>query len=83
MDERGAQHQGALRQRRQQVDRRAHEVPAERLGGFKVPKAIAFRDSLPRTASGKLQRAALPEIGIDTSSGMFSMWYVGVCTTSG
>jgi len=32
---------------------------AERLGGFKVPKAIAFTDSLPRTASGKLQRARL------------------------
>ena len=41
---------------------------AERLGGFKVPKAIAFRDSLPRTASGKLQRAALPVDGRDAKS---------------
>jgi O-succinylbenzoic acid--CoA ligase len=32
---------------------------AARIGGFKVPKAIAFTDSLPRTASGKLQRARL------------------------
>jgi O-succinylbenzoic acid--CoA ligase len=36
---------------------------AERLGGFKVPKAIAFTESLPRTASGKLQRARLPVDG--------------------
>jgi len=36
---------------------------AERLGGFKVPKAIAFAESLPRTASGKLQRARLPVDG--------------------
>jgi O-succinylbenzoic acid--CoA ligase len=33
---------------------------AERLDAFKVPKAIAFAESLPRTASGKLQRAGLP-----------------------
>src|ERR1019366_2135988 len=32
---------------------------AERIGGFKVPKAIAFTDSLPRPASGQLQRARL------------------------
>jgi O-succinylbenzoic acid--CoA ligase len=38
---------------------------AERLGGFKVPKAIAFTESLPRTASGKLQRARLAVDGRD------------------
>ena len=29
------------------------------LAAFKVPKAIAFTDALPRTASGKLQRSRL------------------------
>ncbi len=37
---------------------------AERLGGFKVPRAIAFTDALPRTASGKLQRARLAVDGL-------------------
>jgi len=32
----------------------------ERLAGFKVPKAIDFASALPRTASGKLLRRALP-----------------------
>jgi O-succinylbenzoic acid--CoA ligase len=36
---------------------RAHA--AERLAAFKVPKAIAFVDALPRTGSGKLLRRAL------------------------
>jgi len=36
---------------------RAHA--AERLAPSKVPKAIAFRDALPRTASGKLLRGGL------------------------
>jgi O-succinylbenzoic acid--CoA ligase len=35
---------------------------AARLAGFKVPKAIAFTDVLPRTASGKLQRARLAAV---------------------
>ena len=32
---------------------------AEHLAAYKVPKAVTFTDALPRTASGKLQRAAL------------------------
>jgi O-succinylbenzoic acid--CoA ligase len=32
---------------------------AERLAAFKVPKAVAFARALPRTASGKVARAAL------------------------
>jgi len=31
----------------------------ERLAAYKVPKAIAFADALPRTPSGKLRRAEL------------------------
>ena len=33
---------------------------AARLAGYKVPKAIAFAETLPRTASGKLLRRELP-----------------------
>jgi O-succinylbenzoic acid--CoA ligase len=33
----------------------------ERLARYKVPKAIVLADALPRTASGKLRRTALPE----------------------
>jgi O-succinylbenzoic acid--CoA ligase len=36
---------------------RAHA--AERLAAFKVPKAVAFADALPRTTSGKLLRGRL------------------------
>jgi acyl-coenzyme A synthetase/AMP-(fatty) acid ligase len=36
---------------------RAHA--AAHLAPFKVPKAIAFTDTLPRTRSGKLLRRAL------------------------
>jgi O-succinylbenzoic acid--CoA ligase len=36
---------------------RAHA--AARLAPFKVPKAVAFTDALPRTASGKLLRGRL------------------------
>lgn len=32
------------------------------LAGFKVPRQIKFVDALPQTASGKIQRAALPEL---------------------
>ena len=32
---------------------------AARLAPYKVPKAVAFADVLPRTPSGKLRRAAL------------------------
>jgi o-succinylbenzoate---CoA ligase len=33
---------------------------AQRLAGFKVPKAVTFAAELPRTPSGKVVRAALP-----------------------
>ena len=36
-----------------------HAHCAARLAAFKAPKAIEFADALPRTASGKLRRAAL------------------------
>ena len=36
---------------------RAHA--AGRLAPYKVPKAVAFADALPRTPSGKLVRRAL------------------------
>lgn len=36
---------------------------ATRLAPHKVPKEIAFTNSLPRTASGKLQRGRLPVDG--------------------
>jgi acyl-coenzyme A synthetase/AMP-(fatty) acid ligase len=32
---------------------------AQRLAGFKVPKAVTFAAELPRTPSGKVERAAL------------------------
>jgi acyl-CoA synthetase (AMP-forming)/AMP-acid ligase II len=35
---------------------------AARLAAFKVPKAIAVTDVLPRTASGKLQRGRLAAV---------------------
>jgi len=35
------------------------EHVARRLAAYKVPKAIAFADALPRTPSGKLRRAEL------------------------
>jgi acyl-CoA synthetase (AMP-forming)/AMP-acid ligase II len=38
-------------------DLRAHA--AARLAGFKVPKEVELRDTLPRTASGKVRRAEL------------------------
>lgn len=34
-----------------------------RLGGFKVPRDIAFLDALPMTSSGKVSRAALRQLG--------------------
>jgi O-succinylbenzoic acid--CoA ligase len=40
-----------------EAELRAHA--AARLAPFKVPKAIAFADALPRTASGKVLRRAL------------------------
>ena len=33
-----------------------------RLAGYQVPKAVAFAHALPRTASGKLRRGAVPDI---------------------
>ncbi|MFC4541646.1 o-succinylbenzoate--CoA ligase [Halosolutus amylolyticus] len=46
---------------------------ADRLAGFKRPKTIAVADSLPRTASGTIDRAAvrdrLREDGIDVTRG--------------
>jgi O-succinylbenzoic acid--CoA ligase len=36
---------------------------AQRLAAYKVPKAISFTTALPRTGSGKLQRASLPVDG--------------------
>jgi o-succinylbenzoate---CoA ligase len=42
-----------------EADLRAHCRAA--LAGFKVPKAIAFARSLPRTAAGKLRREALTD----------------------
>jgi O-succinylbenzoic acid--CoA ligase len=36
---------------------------AQRLAPYKVPKSITFTTALPRTASGKLQRACLPVDG--------------------
>jgi O-succinylbenzoic acid--CoA ligase len=46
-----------LREDASEDELRAH--CAARLAGFKVPKAIRFADSLPRTRSGKLVRSAL------------------------
>ncbi len=37
------------------------EFVAERLAKFKVPQRVLFRDRLPRTATGKLQRVGLAE----------------------
>jgi O-succinylbenzoic acid--CoA ligase len=44
-----------------EAELRAH--CAARLAAYKVPKAIAFVATLPRTASGKLQRHGLPVDG--------------------
>ena len=33
----------------------------QRLAGYKIPKQVAFVTELPRTASGKIRRAALPQ----------------------
>jgi long-chain acyl-CoA synthetase len=35
---------------------------ADQLAGYKRPKQIEFVDELPRTATGKVQRLALPEL---------------------
>lgn len=40
---------------------------AERLASYKVPKQIRSVSDLPRTASGKLQRAVLPELALRSS----------------
>jgi fatty-acyl-CoA synthase len=34
----------------------------ERMAAYKVPRVIAFADSLPRTASGKVQWRVLQEV---------------------
>jgi fatty-acyl-CoA synthase len=33
----------------------------ERLAGFKAPTSVEFRDSIPRTATGKIQKFKLRE----------------------
>ena len=34
----------------------------ERLAGYKVPRSIEFRDSLPKTSTGKILKRALREV---------------------
>ncbi len=49
-----------------EAELRAH--CAARLAAYKVPKAIGFAQTLPRTASGKLQRQNLPVDGANATT---------------
>jgi fatty-acyl-CoA synthase len=43
---------------------------ARRLAKYKVPKSVVITDSLPRTASGKVQKHVLKKRAIDELSGL-------------
>src|SRR5690606_78701 len=54
-----------LRQGHSVTEQQLFEFLALRLARYKLPSRILFTDSLPRTASGKLQRHRLAELFIE------------------
>src|SRR3546814_8606117 len=54
----------------------------QRLAGYKIPKQVAFVAELPRTASGKVRRAALTQRSEEHTSELQSLIrssYAGFC----